>query len=102
VATTNPPFRIPLVIKHVGELMRPDGEDDMLHVEPTKFVPVMETAVPTTPVLGLRERVGIGTVKVAVGDSLGVVAVTVYVPEAAFDATVNPPVSAPPAETAHT
>ena len=65
------------MIKHVGELMRPDGEDDMLHVEPTKFVPEIETAVPTTPVLGLRVRNGRGTVKVADGDSLGVVAVTV-------------------------
>jgi hypothetical protein len=57
--------------------MRPDGADDMLHVEPTKFVPEIETAVPTAPELGLRVRDGRGTVKVAVGDSLGVVAVTV-------------------------
>jgi hypothetical protein len=65
------------MIKHVGELMRPDGEDDMLHVEPTKFVPEIETAVPTTPELGLRVRDGRGIVKVANDDSLGVVAVTV-------------------------
>jgi hypothetical protein len=57
--------------------MRPDGEDDMLHVEPTKFVPEIETAVPTAPVLGLTARDGRGTVKVANDDSLGVVAVTV-------------------------
>jgi hypothetical protein len=57
--------------------MRPDGEDDMVHVEPTKLVPEMETAVPTAPELGLIVRDGRGTVKVAVGDSLAVVAVTV-------------------------
>jgi hypothetical protein len=57
--------------------MRPDGEDDMLHVVPTKFVPERETAVPTAPELGLRDMDGRGTVNVAVGDSLAVVAVTV-------------------------
>jgi hypothetical protein len=57
--------------------MRPDGEDDMLHVEPTKFVPETETAVPTAPELGLRVRCGTGTVNVAVGASLAVVAITV-------------------------
>ena len=77
MATTNPPSRLPFVIKHVGELMRPDGEDDMLHVEPTKFVPEIETAVPTAPELGLIVRDGRGTVKVVNADSLGVVAVTV-------------------------
>jgi hypothetical protein len=51
------------VIKHVGELMRPDGEDDMLHDEPTKFTPEIETAVPTLPKLGLKVRDGFGTVK---------------------------------------
>jgi hypothetical protein len=66
-----------LVIKHVGELIRPDGEDDMVHVEPTKFVPEIETAVPTAPELGLILRDGRGTVNVTVGASLGVVAVTV-------------------------
>jgi hypothetical protein len=77
VATTNPPVITPFVIKHVAELMRPDGEDAMLHVVPTKFVPESETAVPAAPVLGLRDIVGRGTVNVAVGDSLAVVAVTV-------------------------
>jgi hypothetical protein len=57
--------------------MRPDGEDDIEHVEPTKFVPEIETAVPTAPELGLIVRIGSGTVKVANEDSLGVVAVTV-------------------------
>jgi hypothetical protein len=42
--------------------MRPDGEDDIVHVEPTKFVPEIETAVPTAPELGLMVRVGRGTV----------------------------------------
>jgi hypothetical protein len=65
------------VIKHVGEPIRPDGEDDMLHVEPTKFVPEMETAVPTAPELGLTVSDGRGTVNVVNDDSLGVVAVTV-------------------------
>ena len=57
--------------------MRPDGEDDMVHVEPTKFVPETETAVPTAPELGLIVRDGRGTVKLANADSLGVVTVTV-------------------------
>jgi len=57
--------------------MRPDGEDDMVHVEPTKFVPEMETAVPTAPEVGLIVRDGRGTVNVANDDSLGVVADTV-------------------------
>jgi hypothetical protein len=34
-ATMKPPSRMPLEIKHVGEPMRPDGDDEMLHVLPT-------------------------------------------------------------------
>lgn len=42
--------------------MRPDGEDDIEHEPLMKFVPEMETAVPTVPELGVKASVGCGTV----------------------------------------
>jgi len=33
-ATVKPPLSVPAEIEHVGELMRPDGEDESVHVVP--------------------------------------------------------------------
>jgi len=38
-------------------MIRPVGEDDRLHVVPTKFVPEMVTTVPARPDVGFRANV---------------------------------------------
>ena len=76
-----PPLRVPPEMEHDDDVKRPDGEDDRLHVVPTKFEPETETAVPARPDAGLKVRVGPGevTANVAVLVSAATFVVTVTI-----------------------
>ena len=75
-----PPVSVPPEIEHDDERKRPDGEDDTVHVVPTKFDPERETTVPPRPDVGVTVSVGPGpavTVNVAVLVSAATFVVTV-------------------------